>query len=93
MDQDVQKLVSGFIKAKQDAAKGPHDISLFQSHSEGRFGSYCSQLTPFRCLLFRHLVEDFASAKLYKVGYDILIKVGVNKQLFAMDRPLMNSRL
>ncbi|KAG0223558.1 hypothetical protein BGX31_008439 [Mortierella sp. GBA43] len=86
MDQDVQKLVSGFIKAKQDAAKGPHDISLFQSHSEGRFGSYCSQLTPFRGLLFHHLVEDFASAKLYKVGYDILIKFADEIQALDIEK-------
>jgi hypothetical protein len=30
MDQDVQKLVSGFIKAKQDAAKGALGITIVQ---------------------------------------------------------------
>lgn len=52
MDQDVQKLVSGFIKAKQDAAK----------------------------------VEDFASAKLYKVGYDILIKFADEIQALDIEK-------
>ncbi|KAI8595703.1 hypothetical protein EDD21DRAFT_29775 [Dissophora ornata] len=52
MDQEVQKLVSGFMKAKQDAVK----------------------------------VEDFASAKIYKTGYEDMIKFANEIQTLDIEK-------
>ncbi|KAF8980263.1 hypothetical protein BGZ46_004447 [Entomortierella lignicola] len=52
MDQDIQKLISGFIKAKQDAVK----------------------------------VEDFASAKQYKTGYEELLQFADEIQALDIEK-------
>lgn len=78
LDHDVQGLVAGFIKAKLDAAKGKRSL-LLHAGMAPFIATYSSKVNL--STIFTNVVEDFSSAKLYKNGYESILKVSIMSHL------------
>lgn len=75
MDPEIQNLVNGFIKAKQDAVRGKPLLDTERSLSR-QLSIDLGQSSSHRPSN-NTIVEDFPSAKRFKSGYEEMIMVSL----------------
>lgn len=85
MDPEIQNLVNGFIKAKQDAVRGKPPLDTARSLSR----QVKAGLATHFLFCDNAIVEDFPSAKRFKSGYEEMIMVSLG----SFYSPLASSQM